>query len=313
MSAAILDKLALSDALNLEYGMSLESVTFLQRLNYLSPFVRATYTVDDKSSVRVAYSSGEPPTELIARSGEPGSNLTQDLAALALLPRISERNDQAEVQRTQTVEIGYQRREGSRKYSVGVYHEKVSNAAFILSGPSNFVPSSDSLPNFGSQSQIFDAGSYQDFGFTAAVTQSLSEFLDVSLAGGRGGALVGEGESSDVRSQIREAQRSWLTARVSGTVPASGTRIVTDYGWTDFRALVPQHEFLAQDSNQETGWNIRVHQPLPIFAGLPGRFEATIQMRNLLAQGYLPLAAGGQRAVLTNSPRAVRAGLSFIF
>jgi hypothetical protein len=319
MSLAMQDKIALSDVLNLEYGMSMESVTFLQRLNYLSPFIRATYEVDEKSSVRVAYSSGADPTELLARSGEPGGNLTQDLAALALLPRISLLDDQARVQRTQTFEAGYQRVEGTRRYSVGFYREAVSNAAFLMSGPSDFVPASDTLPNFGTQSQIFDAGNFQDFGYTAAVTQSLGDRTEATLGVGRAGALVNDGrdalstDPSDVRSQIHQTQRNWVTARVSTTLPGSGTRLITDYGWTDFRALMPEHAFLAQESVEDTGWNIRIRQPLPMLSGWAGRFEATIDLRNLLAQGYLPLAAGGQRAVLTNAPRAVRGGLSFIF
>jgi hypothetical protein len=319
MSLAMQDKIALSDVLNLEYGMSIESVTFLQRLNYLSPFVRATYRVDDKSSVRVAYSSGAEPTELIARSGEPGGDLTQDLAALALLPRISLSDNQPRVQRTQTFEAGYQRVQGDRKYSVGFYREAVTNAAFLMSGPSDFVPASDTLPNFGTQSQIFNVGNFEDFGYTAAVTQSFGDHMEATLGAGRGGALVADGQGAlssdpnDVRSQIRQAQRSWVTARVSGTLPGSGTRLTTDYGWTDFRAVMPEHAFLAQESVEDTGWNIRIRQPLPILSGWPGRFEATIDLRNLLAQGYLPLAAGGRRAVLTNSPRAVRGGLSFVF
>ena len=35
--------------------------------------------------------------------------------------------------------------------------------------------------------------------------------------------------------------------------------------------------------------------------------------RNLLAQGYVGIQSNGRRAVLTNTPRAVRGGVSFIF
>jgi hypothetical protein len=39
-----------------------------------------------------------------------------------------------------------------------------------------------------------------------------------------------------------------------------------------------------------------------------------MEMRNLLAQGYLPIeTAAGRRIILTQTPRAVRGGLSFIF
>ncbi len=68
MSLGMLDRIALTDVLSVEYGLSLDSVTFLQRLNYLSPFVRATFKVDPKSSVQFAYSSGMEPTELQSRA-----------------------------------------------------------------------------------------------------------------------------------------------------------------------------------------------------------------------------------------------------
>ena len=96
-------------------------------------------------------------------------------------------------------------------------------------------------------------------------------------------------------------------------MPGSGTHLATSYGWTDFRALMPEHLSLTEQANQTVGWNVSIRQPLPFIPGLPGRLEATGEMRNLLAQDYLPLSAGGRRALLTNSPRAVRGGLSFIF
>jgi hypothetical protein len=77
--------------------------------------------------------------------------------------------------------------------------------------------------------------------------------------------------------------------------------------------MMPDHVFLTQDVSESTGWNVRVRQPLPFFPALAGRLEATAELRNILAQGYLPLEANGQKALLTNSPRAVRGGLAFIF
>jgi hypothetical protein len=57
-----------------------------------------------------------------------------------------------------------------------------------------------------------------------------------------------------------------------------------------------------------------IRQPLPHLTGLRGRIEATAEMRNALAQGYLPLYNGpGGRTMLTNQPRAFRGGLSFLF
>ena len=76
---------------------------------------------------------------------------------------------------------------------------------------------------------------------------------------------------------------------------------------------MPAHMSLTGDTYQDEGWNIGIRQPLPRFSGMRGRLEATAELRNALAQGYLPLHAGGRTAVLTNTPRALRGGLNFLF
>jgi hypothetical protein len=59
------------------------------------------------------------------------------------------------------------------------------------------------------------------------------------------------------------------------------------------------------------GLNICVRQPLPGFAR---RVEATADIRNMLAQGYLPMGmVSGQQLMLVETPRSLRGGLAFIF
>ena len=91
----------------------------------------------------------------------------------------------------------------------------------------------------------------------------------------------------------------------------TGTHLTADYGWTDPHALLPDHLFVTQNVNQDVGVNIYIRQPLPW--SLPWRMELTAELRNLLAQGYLPLGTAVPRSVLTASPRALRGGLNFIF
>ncbi len=319
-SLGVFDHLDLLDLVHLEYGFNYESVTFLDHLNYLSPFARATYDMGKRSSVRVAFSSGTQPGQLLARTVDSSDTLSQDLAALAMAPRVSLSNAHTQVERRDAFEATYQHVAGSRTYSVGMYHEAVTNAAFLLSGPADFLPASDLLTQLGSSSQVFNAGSYQRTGFSGAVTQSLGTRSDMTLAAGRTGALSAGAESSAdadaLRGTIHTVQRTWLSARVSRTLPVTGTRVISSYGYTDFRTLMPAHLSMTDQSNQDTGWNVYIRQPLPALPGLFGtfgRFEASAELRNLLAQGYLPVVVNDQRAVLTNSPRAVRGGLSFIF
>ena len=114
---------------------------------------------------------------------------------------------------------------------------------------------------------------------------------------------------------LRRAWRHSMTARVSGVAPVAGTRYSASYQFTDYAVIHPVHLSLTQRSTLEPGLNLSIRQGIPGIAGIiPGRLEATAELRNMLAQGYLPIGSPqGGRLLLIQSPRAVRGGLSFIF
>lgn len=321
MSLTFVDHTQISDNLDLKYGASVDSVSFLQRLNYVSPFALLTYHLGEDSSLGFSYSSGAPPVELLEDAKDPDSNLQRDLGALSMYPRVSLRGGAADVQRTQAMEIGYKLKEGSRTYGLGAYQESVSNGALTLSAPSGlYAGSGDLLPELSSSSSVFNIGSYARRGFMASATQALGEDLSMTLAYGDGGSLRTDGRTlmtndpNELRSMIHRAQHQWVMGKVSGTLPLTGTKFTTSYLWTDYRSLTPGFVYMVQRMYPEAGLNIRIRQPLPNICGLPGRIEATAELRNMLAQGYLPISmAGGESMILTNSPRAVRGGLTFIF
>jgi len=318
MSFALLDRMDISDNLHLDYGFDSESISYFDRINYVSPFMRMTFDAGAQGRVRVAFTSGGSPTELLARDDQKVGELEQNLTALAAMPTLSVSDSHLTVERTQNLEIGYERVAGSRTYSMGAYDESVSNASFMLSGPTDFISAADLLPDLGSHSNIFNIGSFHRTGYNAGVKQTLGDHAEVSVMAGRAGVLTTPGtegsytDSQALRAGIRQAQRAWVTIRVAGTVPGTGTRIAANYGWTDFRVLMPVHLYVTQTGSQDIGVNIHVRQPLPLIR-VPWRMEATADLRNLLAQGYLPLSGTGGRSVLTNSPRLVRGGLNFIF
>ncbi len=318
MSLALLDRVDVSDNLHVDYGFDSESISYFDRIYYVSPFIRATFDAGAQGRVRVAFTSGGRPTELLARDNQKAGELEQDLTALAAMPTLSVSESHLTVERTQNLEIGYERVAGSRTYSVGAYDESVSNASFMLSGPADFISAADLLPDLGSRSSIFNIGSFHRTGYNAGVKQTLGDHAEVSVTAGRAGVLTAPGtegsytDSQTLRAGIGQAQRAWVTIRVAGTVPRAGTRIAANYGWTDFSVLMPVHLFVTQAGNQDIGVNVHISQPLPMIR-MPWRMEATADLRNLLAQGYLPLGGAGPRSVLTNSPRLVRGGLNFIF
>jgi hypothetical protein len=57
-----------------------------------------------------------------------------------------------------------------------------------------------------------------------------------------------------------------------------------------------------------------VRQPIPTLGFLPGHMEALIEVRNLLAQGYVPVVGqDGQTVYLVQAARSIRGGLAFSF
>jgi hypothetical protein len=320
MSLAFIDQADIADSVHLDYGFDMQSISYLDRLNYASPFARATYDAGNQGRVRAAFSSGAPPVEMLVRDEEKSGSFDQQLAALAQMPRISLLGSRVTVERAQNYEVGYERVEGSRTYSLAAYQESVSNAALMFSGSAGMLPAADLLPDLSSSSSIYNVGSYRRTGITASVRQDIGNWFEVTVAAGRTGALLAAQDSpryannsGDLRASLRLEQRPWVTVRLSGRVPGAGTKITANYGWTDFGALMPIHLYLTQQQLQDIGWNLYLRQPVPLFTSMPWRMEVSAEVRNLLAQGYMPLGSGNATGVITNSPRALRGGLNFIF
>jgi hypothetical protein len=74
---------------------------------------------------------------------------------------------------------------------------------------------------------------------------------------------------------------------------------------------MPGDVYSTQELHPAPGLNISIRQPIP---GFGKRVEATADLRNMLAQGYLPVGmVSGQRLMLVETPRSLRGGLAFIF
>jgi hypothetical protein len=321
MSINVAEEQRISDSLRVQYGMSLDAVSFLDRLHYFSPYARLDYTLPDSSKVDVAYTSGNARPDLGADSAASDSELQRDIHALSILPRVSLLGGRAKVQRGEDLEIGYTRKMGSRTYRVSGYRERVTNAALTVSGPAaGMFAGGDLLPDMFSDSSIFNAGEYQTLGYTASVTQKLGDNLNVTLIYGSVGVLAPTSDElstdnlADLRSMIHASRRNAITTRGTGTLARTGTHFIATYQWMDQRAISPGPIYTTQPVRPEPGLNIYVRQPIPTFFSLPWRMEATADLRNLLAQGYIPLSlAGGQQLLLVQTPRSVRGGVNFIF
>ncbi len=320
LSLSMRDGIQITDALQMEYGVTLDAVTFLGKLNYFSPYARLTYALDDNDDLKFSYTSGAPQPDDFEGASESERDLQEDLNALALFPRISMRDSQTRVQQSQNFEMGYRRTAGTLTYTVAVFHENISNAALTIAGADGLLPAGDILPDLFTTSSVFNAGGYQSNGYMASVAQNFGEYLKLNVMYGSGNALMAgntevAGESpDDLRSMIRRGRRQSVTTQAKGALPWTGTQFIASYQWTDSHALTPTHYYATEGVRAEPGLNIYIRQPIRAFSFVPLHMEASAELRNLLAQGYLPFTyANAQQVLLMSAPRSFRGGLSFIF
>jgi hypothetical protein len=319
MSLAVAEKKQVTDELLMEYGFSLESVTFIERLNYLSPYARATYDLGSLGEIEFGFSSGAPPIELLQQREDRHADLNQNLAALGMFPRLTLAGGSTRIQRTENFELGYHKVVGTRTISLAAYRESVRNGALTMAGADGLLPTAELLPDLSSNSSVFNIGAFQRMGYSGTISEKVNDYLTASLTVGRGGVLRTEQrelnivDPQQIRAALHRAQQMYVTMRVNGTMPRLGTRLAASYQWTDYRSLTPGHMYLTQRTYPEAGLNFLLRQPVPGFLGM-GRMEVHAEARNILAQGYLPLDTPlGRRMLLIHTPRALRGGVSFFF
>ena len=321
VSVSMNDKAQLSDALSIQYGSELDTISFLNRMQYFSPWAKLTYATPH-GHLDMVFTSGnaQPGLSRDADSGYTNDGLRSELAALSMLPRLSESNGQVRVQRGDDYEIGYSVVSGLMEYRVSGYHQYVSNSTLTIANPDSSLFSGDLLPSMFASSALFDEGVISNSGYTVSATRTLSQNYRLTVAYGTLGVMspgvdalpVRDAES--LREAMAAANRGAATVRSEGILRKTGTRYVASYQYADLKSAVPMANYSTQPDRAEPGLNIAIRQPIPFFPGISGHVEATAEMRNLLAQGYLPLAmADGRQILIVNNPRVFRGGLAFIF
>jgi len=322
MTAGIDDHLQLADNVTLQYGMTMDAVTFLDHLSYFSHYARLSFDLGGGSALEAAYTSGNARPDLAASAaGGNDADLQRDISTLGVFPNVSLLSGRARVQRGNEYELTYSRKAGSRTYYLSAYGESISNAALSIVAPAGLYAAGDLLPDLFSGNSIFNVGDRQSTGYNAAVTQAVGQHVSATVMYGSMGVLTADNRElvsnspDELRSMIRAGRRQAATGRVAFTAPRTGTHMVASYQWSnDHRWVMGGNLYSTQAIRQTPGLNLYIRQPIPGFAMLPWRMEATADLRNMLAQGYLPLSmVNGQQVLLVETPRSFRGGLSFIF
>ena len=312
------DRIRVGDSTRIEYGVLYESVTFIDRLNYLSPYGRIVREMGPSSTLEIRYASGVPrPDESI----QDGERLRQQASSLGLFPRMALRDGAATVQRTEHIEIAYRRKLGKNGLiEAGVYQDSISDAALAANASDGMLSRGDLLPDLFSNTATINGGDHHAKGYRVSYARKIRDRLEAALGYGSAGALTPRSNrlqtvsAADLRNQLEMQQAHLLTASVSGVLPGADTRIVSSYQWTSRPSAIGVDLYNDFAARSDPGWNIVIRQPLPLAPGLPGKLEASADFRNLLKTGYVPLQAyDGQTMYLLQAVRSYRGSLSFIF
>ncbi|MGA1981643.1 MAG: carboxypeptidase-like regulatory domain-containing protein [Acidobacteriaceae bacterium] len=218
--------------------------------------------------------------------------------------------------------IGISRNAGRGLVEVALYHDAIERPAL---GGTGAMSAADLLAGAGSSGIVVDTATdsfrflgagYTASGMSVTVSEPLTQSLWATLEYANGEALAMSGGSAEqlpgVAAGLHAEAAGAASAELKGQVLRTGTRLRASYHWQ------PHHLVTAVDAYDASGdqgyLSFYVRQALRWGDRLPPGLEATVDVTNLLAEGYQPfLSADGRTLFLAQSARTVRGGLSFTF
>ncbi len=157
---------------------------------------------------------------------------------------------------------------------------------------------------------------YKARGLNLTLSEPITSNMWVALEYSTGAALTAKDDEvltlEDVATDLKPMTSQTATLAVKGRVLRSGTSVRAAYRWQPARMVTAVNPYAAFSDQAFLSCYLR--QAIKFGNLLPPGLEATVDVTNLLAQGYRPfLSADGKTLFLAQSPRALQAGLAFTF
>ncbi len=219
-------------------------------------------------------------------------------------------------------EFAIERRVGRGTISAAYYRDAIARIAVDgggAAGPGETTPASIPAgmlvdPTTGSFRAL--ASGYRTAGARFTVSTPLLSGLWIAAEYSVGDALAsetgGQAAFADALAGLNAESGQTATLALKGRLKASGTRLRASYRWQPSRLVTPVDSFSA--FSDQAFFSCQIRQPIHWGARLPTGLDATIDVTNLLAEGYRPfLSADGQTLYFAQAPRTIQGGLSFSF
>jgi hypothetical protein len=303
------DRMTLGDVLELQFGSELQTIQFMGRVNSFKPFGSADLHITPDTVIEYQYATSIPNTRTEKGFDSSPSDLTETG------PRMSITNFAPAVERAHHQEVSVSQRVGKTNLQAAFYSDRVVDP--VLTGVGELgAESGDVLPDMYSGTFSYQGNDLDTNGVRLVLQRKLLADLTATLDYAYGGALDlsrPDVELQDAREWIRTERRHAVAAKFSGKIPHANTRWIASYRWTSGPALTPVDLFNASSGQSDPYLNVFLRQPIPVNF-LSGHMEVLVDLRNLLAQGYVPvMGRDGRTVYLVQSARSVRGGVAFNF
>jgi hypothetical protein len=304
------DNLTLGDILELKFGSELQTIQFLGHVSAFRPFGSADLHLSPNTVLEYDYATSRPDL----RSEKGFDSAPSDLSESN--PRVSLLGYAPKVERAHHQELSLSQRMGNTNLQLAAFYDRVGDT--VLTGAGEVTSAGGFLlPDVTSGTFNYAGKNLDTSGMRLVLQHKFSTDLTATLDYAFGGVLDlarPDVPLSAAQQFIGTQRRHAVAGKLSGTVPRTHTRWITSYRWVNGPALTPVDMFNSSPGQSDPFLNVFVRQPLPSLGFLPGHMEAIIDLRNLLAQGYVPvLGQDGQTVYFVQAARSVRGGVSFTF
>src|SRR5271155_2495705 len=304
------DDFTVGDVVEFRFGTELQTIQFLGRVTAFRPYGSLDAHLSPNTVLEYAYATSLPNT----RSDKGFDSAPADLSEAD--PRVSMSNFATELERAHHQELSVSRHIGNNSVQVAVFGDRVANTALLGTGEVT-AAGGFLLPDIYSGTFTYDGNTLDTHGVRVVLERKVCSDLTATLDYAYGGVLdlaKPDVELQDAQPWITTQHRQALAGKLSGNVARTRTRWIASYRWVDGPALTPVDMFNASPGQSDPYLNLFVRQHIPTLGFLPSHMEALIDLRNLLAQGYVPvMGQDGQTVYLVQAARSVRGGVSITF
>ena len=307
------DEFTLGDILELRFGSELQTIQFMGRVTAFRPFGSADLHLSPNTVLEYRYATSQPDSRMEKGFDSAPADLSESG------PHVSLAGFTSTLERAHHHEVSLSHRMGKTNLQIAVYSDRVADPALTGVGDAS-ADSGEVLPDLYSETFTYRGKDLDARGMRVVLQRKLTSDLTATLDYGYGGVLdlqqqqISDVALQDARRDSVVRDRHTAAAKFSGTLPGTKTRWITSYRWISGQALTPVDMFNASAGQSDPYLNIFLRQPIPGTGFLPGHMDAVIDVRNLLAQGYVPvMGQDGRTVYLVQSARSIRGGVAFTF